>query len=92
MDINSKKKLANGVEIPVLGFGVYLSPEGEVTASSVRWAVESGYRHIDAAAIYGNERRESVPAVCPESSCLLPPSCGTTIYARAAVRRPSRKR
>lgn len=56
MDINSKKKLVNGIEIPVLGFGVYLSPEGEVTASSVRWAVESGYRHIDAAAIYGNER------------------------------------
>lgn len=55
MDINSKKVLSNGVELPVLGFGVYLSPEGEVTANSVRWAVEAGYRHIDAAAIYGNE-------------------------------------
>lgn len=55
MDIHSKKTLANGVELPVLGLGVYLSPEGEVTASSVRWAVEAGYRHIDAAAVYGNE-------------------------------------
>jgi len=55
MDINSKKVLSNGVELPVLGFGVYLSPEGKVTADSVRWAVEAGYRHIDAAAIYGNE-------------------------------------
>lgn len=55
MNINSKKTLRNGVEIPVLGFGVYLSPAGEVTASSVRWAVEAGYRHIDAAAVYGNE-------------------------------------
>lgn len=55
MDINSKKKLSNGVEIPALGFGVYLSPEGEITANSVRWAVEAGYRHIDAAAVYGNE-------------------------------------
>lgn len=56
MDINSKKRLTNGVEMPVLGLGVYLSPEGEVTASSVRWAVETGYRHIDAAAVYGNEK------------------------------------
>ena len=56
MDINSKKKLSNGVEIPILGLGVYLSPEGEVTANSVRWAVEAGYRHIDAAAVYGNEK------------------------------------
>lgn len=56
MDINSKKRLSNGVEMPVLGLGVYLSPEGEVTASSVRWAVEAGYRHIDAAAVYGNEK------------------------------------
>ena len=55
MDINSKKTLSNGVELPVIGLGVYLSPEGEATASSVRWAVEAGYRHIDAAAVYGNE-------------------------------------
>lgn len=55
MDIHSKKKLSNGVEIPVTGLGVYLSPAGEVTADSVRWAVEAGYRHIDAAAVYGNE-------------------------------------
>lgn len=55
MDINSKRRLSNSVEIPVLGLGVYLSPEGEITASSVRWAIEAGYRHIDAAAVYGNE-------------------------------------
>lgn len=55
MNIQSRKSLGNGEEIPVLGLGVYLSPEGETTAASVRWAVEAGYRHIDTAAVYGNE-------------------------------------
>lgn len=55
MDINSRKTLSNGVEIPLIGLGVYLSPRGESTASAVRWAIEAGYRHIDTAAIYGNE-------------------------------------
>ena len=55
MDINSRKTLSNGVEIPLIGLGVYLSPCGESTASAVRWAIEAGYRHIDTAAIYGNE-------------------------------------
>lgn len=49
------KQLPNGIAIPQLGFGVFRSPEGSVTAESVRCAVESGYRHIDTAAIYGNE-------------------------------------
>ena len=55
MNIQSRKSLGNGEEIPVLGLGVYLSPEGETTAASVRWAVEAGYRHIDTAAVYVNE-------------------------------------
>ena len=55
MNIQSRKSLGNGEEIPVLGLGVYLSPEGETTAASVRWAVEAGYRHVDTAAVYGNE-------------------------------------
>ena len=55
MNIQSRKSLGNGEEIPVLGLGVYPSPEGETTAASVRWAVEAGYRHIDTAAVYGNE-------------------------------------
>ena len=50
-----KRVLSNGVEIPAIGLGVYLSPEGQATADSVRWAVEAGYRHIDTAAVYGNE-------------------------------------
>ena len=48
-------KLSNGVSIPCIGFGTFLTPEDEVTLS-VKAALEAGYRHIDAAAIYGNEK------------------------------------
>ena len=48
--------LNNGVEIPVLGFGVYQTPPDE-TLEAVRVALETGYRHIDTAAAYGNERQ-----------------------------------
>jgi 2,5-diketo-D-gluconate reductase A len=40
--------LNNGVEIPQLGFGVYLVPP-EDTAAATRTALEVGYRHIDTA-------------------------------------------
>lgn len=47
--------LNNGVEIPSLGFGVYQTPPDE-TAVAVETALEAGYRHIDTAAAYLNER------------------------------------
>jgi 2,5-diketo-D-gluconate reductase A len=46
--------LNNGVEIPQLGFGVFLVPPGE-TEKSVAAALEAGYRHIDTAKLYDNE-------------------------------------
>ena len=49
-------KLANGYEIPAPGFGTFKTPDGEVCVSSVRAAIKAGYRHIDTAAVYGNER------------------------------------
>ncbi|MGF6990256.1 diketogulonate reductase-like aldo/keto reductase [Lachnospiraceae bacterium PM6-15] len=48
-------KLNNGKLIPQLGLGVYQTPEGEATVNAVKWALEAGYRHIDAAKVYGNE-------------------------------------
>jgi len=48
-------KLNNGVEMPILGLGVFKSQEGEEAYNAVRYAIEAGYRHIDTAAIYGNE-------------------------------------
>jgi diketogulonate reductase-like aldo/keto reductase len=47
--------LAGGVEIPVLGFGTW-QITGEQAYQSVRTALEVGYRHIDTATIYQNER------------------------------------
>jgi 2,5-diketo-D-gluconate reductase A len=46
--------LDNGVEIPQLGLGVWQVEDGEVT-DVVASAFETGYRHIDTAAMYGNE-------------------------------------
>ncbi|MDP5227416.1 MULTISPECIES: aldo/keto reductase [Arthrobacter] len=47
--------LNNGVEMPQLGFGVFQVPDAETTAA-VSEALKAGYRSIDTAAIYGNER------------------------------------
>ena len=48
-------RLNNGVEIPTLGFGVFQTPPDE-TAVAVAEALRLGYRHVDTAAAYGNER------------------------------------
>ncbi|MGH1549769.1 aldo/keto reductase [Leifsonia poae] len=47
--------LNDGTTIPQLGFGVYKIPEAE-TADAVVTALDAGYRHIDTAAFYENER------------------------------------
>lgn len=47
--------LNNGVELPAIGFGVFQSAPDE-TAAAVTEALRVGYRHIDTAAAYGNER------------------------------------
>jgi diketogulonate reductase-like aldo/keto reductase len=47
-------RLNNGVQIPQLGFGVFKVPPAE-TAEIVGQALAAGYRHIDTAAMYGNE-------------------------------------
>jgi diketogulonate reductase-like aldo/keto reductase len=48
--------LNNGVVMPALGFGVFQTPPDE-TRAAVSAALEAGYRHIDTAAAYGNERQ-----------------------------------
>ncbi|GAA4219791.1 aldo/keto reductase [Actinocatenispora rupis] len=49
-------QLNNGVTMPALGLGVFQSPPEE-TAAAVETALQVGYRHIDTAAAYGNERQ-----------------------------------
>jgi 2,5-diketo-D-gluconate reductase A len=48
-------ELNNGVSMPALGFGVFQTPPAD-TVTAVTTALDTGYRHIDTAAAYGNER------------------------------------
>ena len=44
-------KLNNGIDIPSMGFGTFLAPEGDVTKDAVRCAIETGDTLIDTAAV-----------------------------------------
>ncbi len=66
--INGTVKLNNGYEMPYLGLGVFLAHDGDEVMNAVQYALQSGYRHIDTAALYENEkgvgegiRRSGVP-------------------------------
>ena len=48
--------LRNGIDIPDIGFGTWNIPYGEVCERAVFEAIRAGYRHIDTAGAYGNER------------------------------------
>ncbi|KGH46828.1 MULTISPECIES: aldo/keto reductase [Modestobacter] len=52
---SSSFTLNNGVQIPAVGLGVFQTPTEE-TVAAVQTALTTGYRHIDTAAAYGNER------------------------------------
>lgn len=47
-------RLSNGMEMPMLGLGTFLT-QGEECANSVCMAIRNGYRLIDTAEAYGNE-------------------------------------
>jgi methylglyoxal/glyoxal reductase len=51
-----KVKLSNGLEMPYLGLGVYKTQDGPEVINSVKYAFEAGYRHVDTAAMYMNEK------------------------------------
>src|SRR5208282_203507 len=55
MKIMQKVVLNNGVEIPILGFGVFQITDAQECERSVNGAIRTGYRLIDTAASYGNE-------------------------------------
>ena len=50
------RELDGGVRMPVLGLGVWQLAEGREAEQAVEWALEAGYRHVDTAAAYRNER------------------------------------
>lgn len=47
--------LNNGLEMPLVGYGVFRVPDGENLAEAVKMAIATGYRSIDTAQIYRNE-------------------------------------
>ena len=68
MNLQSTKKLTNGVEMPYLGLGVYKMTDRDETLQAIETALDLGYRAIDTAALYYNEeevgeaiRHSSVP-------------------------------
>lgn len=48
--------LNNGIDIPSLGYGTFRAKEGQDLAANVKYAIQSGYRSIDTAFIYKNEK------------------------------------
>ncbi|HIS68748.1 MAG TPA: aldo/keto reductase [Candidatus Gallacutalibacter stercoravium] len=63
--LTDRYQLRNGISIPCVGFGTWQTPDGETAVAAVKEALAVGYRHIDTAAIYGNE--ESVGRAIKES-------------------------
>ena len=59
-------KLNNGVEMPMVGFGVFQVPDLAVCQKAVEDAISVGYRLIDTAAAYKNE--EAVGAAIREAT------------------------
>ncbi len=56
IDLASTVPLHDDVTIPCFGLGVFRAGSGQATVDAVTWALERGYRHIDTARIYGNEK------------------------------------
>lgn len=55
-DIKGTIKLNNGVEMPYLGLGTWQAAEGPEVKNAVNYAIDAGYRLIDTAAFYQNEK------------------------------------
>ena len=75
--------LNNGIKMPILGFGVYLVT-GRECFESVKNAIEVGYRHIDTAQYYGNEKEvgEAIRASnVPREEIFVTTKTGTSGYS-----------
>lgn len=82
--MNDTYTLANGMTVPALGLGTWFIDDADA-AQAVRDAVAAGYRNIDTAQAYGNERgvgegvrTAGVPARRSSSPASSPPRSRTT--------------
>jgi diketogulonate reductase-like aldo/keto reductase len=56
VSVELTRRLPSGALMPSLGLGVWQMDEGRETEQAVEWALAAGYRHVDTAAMYRNER------------------------------------
>jgi diketogulonate reductase-like aldo/keto reductase len=56
LNLSTRITLNNGVQMPLLGLGVWQIPAGGPTRAAVKYALQCGYRLFDTAKMYGNER------------------------------------
>ena len=97
------KTLANGIQMPMEGFGVFQVRDKEECKQSVLNAIRAGYRLIDTAASYTNEdavgeavREAIAEGICTARSCSSPPKCGCrtcriTTWRSRPLTAPSRR-
>ncbi|KAL4778518.1 NADP-dependent oxidoreductase domain-containing protein [Aspergillus varians] len=89
LTLKSTQKLLSGYEIPVLGYGVYKTPTTVAEAVTVE-ALNLGYRHIDSAAAYKNEKEVTAAitkAGLPRSEVFLTTKIPPPAYGYDAARR-----
>ncbi|MBN2520607.1 MAG: aldo/keto reductase [Bacteroidales bacterium] len=55
-DIKGTTTLSNGIEMPYFGLGVFETRDGNEVINAVKYAIKTGYRHIDTASMYQNEK------------------------------------
>ena len=56
LNLDSRIKLSDGSQMPLFGLGVWAAEPGQETYDAVLHALNIGYRHIDTAQMYGNEK------------------------------------
>ena len=84
-------KLFTGASFPLVGLGTWKSKKGEVEMA-VKTAIDAGYRHIDCAAAYGNEKevgealKEKLGTVCERKDIFITSKLWNTKHAAEDVR------